>query len=921
MKQYIERVLNVRRGEYAVTFLMFFYYYLLLMTYYFLKPARDSLFLVKLGSDQLPFVFILIALIVAPITALYSRAGKSLKLNKLIIATTVILIASLFVLRFLVQLEDSWVYYAFYIWVSVYGVLSTSQFWLFANAVYNPAQAKRIFVLLTLGGIVGAFTGGEVTGFFVKNLGVTTENLLLFCAGFLIICIVLVNIIWKLSRAESEQIKTSSRREIQRTDGLIRIFGTIKQSRHLMYIVGIITVTMMVASFVDFQFKTVSLEAFPDKEQLTVFFGKFYGRLSLVSLFFHMFFSYTLLRVLGVGGVILFLPLGLLTGSIAMFIAPGLMSGILLRGVDVSFKYSIDKTGRELLFMPVPLDIKKRTKVFIDVVIDRGARGLAGVLLLLFTVVFDFSVRQISIVVIVLLAVWIVIAVLTKREYLNAFRLALAKREIDPGELRININEASTVTTLKNSLASDNVRQVEYALDMLETVKGVKLADEVKPLLKHDSSKIRLKAVRILQSQGSNIATDEIEKLLDDTDPDVQLAAMNFLYVQSGEGGEHVFRRFLDSSDPRLVSITVRCIAEFGKPEQTSLITEDIVRKLMVQEGKDCEICRIQLAKALGASFNPEFRQYLLDLMDDSSSVVAQVAVGSAGKTGYRDFIPVLLKKLADKHYRMNARMALAEYGNHILGTLRDHLTDDTVDFVIRKNIPGVLYMIPTQESVNVLTDCIKSAHPSLSYYIIKALNKLRSKYSGLACNHTKINKALIKETVSYYEILTALSLHSVKKESDAGKLLKRALEEKLDKYFEHIFRLLGLYYPSGDIYNAYRGVVSGNTRTRASAIEFLDNMLGSDIKSFILPILEQDTPGDAVEQGQKQFNIQIKSFENALEHLVRSDDPWLKACALLIISEEKNEKLKNLVREAANDSDPVVSETAHLVMERLKSS
>ena len=570
--------------------------------------------------------------------------------------------------------------------------------------------------------------------------------------------------------------------------------------------------------------------------------------------------------------------------------------------------------------MPVPFDIKKRTKVFIDVVIDRGARGLAGVLLLLFTVVLDFSVRRLSIVVIVLLAVWIVIAVLTKREYINAFRLALAKREIDPGELRININEASTVTTLKNSLASDNVRQVEYALDLLETVKGVKLTDEVKPLLKHESGKIRLKAVRILQSQEGDIPTDddEIEKLLDDSDPDIQLAAMHFLYVQSGEGGEHVFKRFLDSSDPRLVSITVRCIAEFGKPEHISLLTEDIVRKLMAQEGEDCEICRVQLAKALGASFNPVFRPYLFDLMDDSSTVVAQVAVESAGKTKNRDFIPVLLKKLADKHSRMSARMALAEYGNHILGTLLDHLTDDTVDFVIRKNIPGVLYMIPTQESVNVLTDCIKSAHPSLSYYIIKALNKLRSKYSGLKCNYKKINKALIKETVSYYEILTALSLHSVEKESDAGKLLKRALEEKLDKYFEHIFRLLGLCYPSGDMYNAYRGVVSGNTRTRAGAIEFLDNMLGSDIKSFILPILEQDTPGDAVEQGQKQFNIQIKSFENALEHLVRGDDPWLKACALLIIPEEKNEKLMYLVKEAVNDSDPVVCETADLVMARL---
>ncbi len=107
MKRLLERVLNIRRGEFAVTLLMFLYNYMLLVTYYFLKPARDSLFLVKLGPEQLPVVFILIALIVAPITSLYSRAGQSMRLNRLITVTTVILIGNLFILRWLVQLENS----------------------------------------------------------------------------------------------------------------------------------------------------------------------------------------------------------------------------------------------------------------------------------------------------------------------------------------------------------------------------------------------------------------------------------------------------------------------------------------------------------------------------------------------------------------------------------------------------------------------------------------------------------------------------------------------------------------------------------------------------------------------------------------------------------------------------------------------
>ncbi|MFC1650734.1 Npt1/Npt2 family nucleotide transporter [Candidatus Latescibacterota bacterium] len=817
----------------------------------------------------------------------------------------------------MVQLGGSWVYYIFYIWVSVYGIMSTSQFWLFANAVYNPSQAKRLFVLLTLAGIIGAFTGGEVTSLVVTNLGVSTENLLFFCVGYLTVCIFLLNIIWKITQKEREVLTVPSRKKMEKKDGIGQMFGIIKRSRHLIFIVGIITMTMMVASFVDFQFKTVSLEAFPEKGDLTSFLGKFYGRLSLVSLIFQSVFAYTLLRVLGVGSVILFLPVGLMLGSLVMFMNPGLIAGIILRGADGSFKYSIDKTGRELLFMPVPLEIKKRTKVFIDVVIDRGARGIAGGLLLL-SLALGFSVRHISIIVIVFLSIWIIIAILTKREYLNAFRLALSKREIDPDELRININEASTIAALKSALKNDNDRQVEYALDMLGTVKGIDILQDVIPILNHKNSKIRLKSIRILQSRDEKKYIREIEEMVNDSDPEVQLAAMHYLYIHSGDVGESLMKRFLEHSDKTVVSTTVRCIAEYGKPEHKYLLNKDIFQQLIDAEGTVGEICRVQLAKALGALNKTEFYSYLKTFMNDPSPSVVRQAIKSAGSTKNREFIPILLKKLADKQYRLFARDALAEYGIRVLGTLRDNLIDDSVEFVIRKNIPGVLSIIPIQESVNILTASITSVNPSIKYYIVKALSKLRSKFSELQFDKKRIDSALMNETMDYCEILKIIELRKKSKDSAAGKLLEAALKEKLDRNLEQIFRLLGLRYPSKDIYNAYKGIISNENRLRASAVEFLDNVIGSDLKKYILPILEQDSPKIVIQQTQKLFNIRIENLSQALETLIKGKDPWLKTCAIFVIPEENTGDLEYLVKEAVNDRDPVVRETAELVINRI---
>ncbi|MFC1489704.1 Npt1/Npt2 family nucleotide transporter [Candidatus Latescibacterota bacterium] len=917
MIKLLEKGLNLRKGELAVTLLMFFYYYLLLVTYYFLKPARDSLFLVKLGSSQLPFVFILIAVIVAPLMSLYSKAGQKLKLNKLINITTVIFIINLFILRWMVQFSTSWVYYIFYVWVSIYGVVSTSQFWLYANAVYNPAQAKRLFVLLTLGGIIGAFTGGEVTSLVVTKLGVATENLLFFCVGYLTVCIFLVNIIWKITTKE-RRIQTVPLRKVkEKKEGIGQMYGIIKRSRHLIFIVGLITMTMMVASFVDFQFKTVSLEAFPEKGDLTSFLGKFYGRLSLVSLIFQSVFAYTLLRVLGVGSVILFLPVGLLFGSLVMVLSPGLLAGIILRGADGSFKYSIDKTGRELLFMPVPLEIKKRTKVFIDVVVDRGARGIAGVLLLI-SLALGLSVRHISVIVIAFLLIWIVIGIFTKREYLNAFRLALSKREIDPDQLRININEVSTINSLKSALKNENDRQVEYALDMLGTVKKININQEILSLLDHKNSKIRLKSILILQSRNDKEYVREIEDMVNDSDPDVQLAAMHYIYIHSGDVGESLMKRFLEHSDKKVVSTTVRCIAEYGKPEHKYLLNKEIFKQLIEVEGDDGEICRVQLAKALGALNKTEFYSYLKTFMDDPSPAVVRQAIKSAGSTGDREFIPILLKKLADKQFRLNSRDALAEYGINVLGTLRDNMLDDSVEFIIRKNIPGVLSRIPLQESVNILTASITSVDPSLKYYIVKALSKLRSKFDELKFDKTRIDSALMDETMNYCEILNIIELRKGCKESPSGKLLEAALKEKLDKNLEQIFRLLGLRYPSKDIYNAYNGIISDENRLSSSAVEFLDNVISSDLKKYILPILETDSPKTVIQHSKKLFNIKIENLSQAIETLIKGKDTWLKACAIYVIPEENLNDLKSLVKEALLDRNPIVRETAELVAKRI---
>ena len=565
MRQFLRTLVEIRRGELLITLLMSSNYYLVLVTYYFLKPARDSLFLVEIGAGQLPIVFMLIAVVAAPVTAFYARAGRWLRLNQLVLATTAALIANLLLLRWIIGFDARWVFYVFYIWVSIYGVLSTSQFWLLANAMFDASQAKRLFVLVGLAGIVGAFTGGEVTGFIVETWNVSTQDLLYFCVGFLAATAILTQMSWRLGRPEGVPAPTGPVAPLDESNHRYGdVLATLKQSRHLQLIVAVIAMTMATASFVDFQFKAVSVDAFPVTQDLTVFLGQFYGRLSRLSFVLQLLLSYRFLRRLGVGGVLLLLPLALLGASTLMLVAPGLIAAVLLRGSDWVLKYSIDKTGRELLFLPVPLAVKKRVKVFIDIVVDRWSRGVAGALLLFCTAVLGLSVRQLRVVVVGLLAVWIGVALRIRREYVNTFRQALERRQIDPNDLRVDLTDASTIETIRATVRSGNTRQIAYALELLADVRDDRVADLVRPLLGHESGDVRVGAIRALQTRDG-AAADEIQTLLRDPDPRVRQEAVGYLtrHLDGGRGDR--LADYLRDPDPRLQAAAVSYIAEHGE--------------------------------------------------------------------------------------------------------------------------------------------------------------------------------------------------------------------------------------------------------------------------------------------------------------------------------------------------------------------
>ena len=139
-----------------------------------------------------------------------------------------------------------------------------------------------------------------------------------------------------------------------------------------------------------------------------------------------------------------------------------------VRLAEASTRYTLNRTGMELLYMPLPQELRNRIKAFIDICVDRLSRGLGGVLLLLLTATsLDLGVKGIAVVVMGLCVPWIYFSWLARKEYVATVRGRFESRRLDLESSRITVSDASTIQLLEETAQGANPRQAAYALALL----------------------------------------------------------------------------------------------------------------------------------------------------------------------------------------------------------------------------------------------------------------------------------------------------------------------------------------------------------------------------------------------------------------------------------------------------------------------
>ncbi|WP_246848924.1 Npt1/Npt2 family nucleotide transporter [Aquimarina sp. U1-2] len=886
---------------------MQFYIFLIITALLLIKPTVNAIFLSELGGDQLPNAYILVAFAAILSSYFYNKTIHRFSI-KIINTLSLSLFSFLFLLLgFLMNtpsISSGFLLYFYYVAVSLFAVLTTSQFWILANMVYNAREAKRLFGFIGAGAIMGGVFGGYLTSIIASRLGNTYVVLL---AGSLIFCCIpLLVLIWKtkIQKLNSYAKKQRQRNDIKSYSSSVKL---IIQSKHLTYLALITGIGVFIAKLVDFQFSDLANRVIQDADRLASFFGFWFSTFSVIALCIQLFLTNRVVTFLGVSSSLLVLPLGIALGSLLFLMVPELWVMVLIKGVDGSVKQSLNKASIELAIMPIPHRIKKQAKSYIDVVVDSLATGLAGVLLIFVIRKLDLPSSYITTITILFLFVWILLIYRLRGEYFNSFRLNIQnslnhnkeKKKDDKSTLRL-------VTTTLNKGTESEIINVLTNLTH-GAIKPFK--ESIVHLLDHPSHQIKRLAIQHLYVFDKGTAADEIEKLIFSKNDETVYAAMDYLLEHTAIDTEDIFTSFLDHDDDYIANAALLCLAkESGsnhrlakKYELEARIKNNIQELIMPSNEHRIEEIAEMLITIAYAGMS-QYYSYISVYFNHTNPYIVNHAIKAAGITSEDMFVERLFYFLTEKLYRKKAISALKNYGQEINETILKQDKNEILSTSVQRHLPKVVTAFKTQNSVSVLLRLVKSNDVLIRLEAAKGLNKLQRKTKRLAIPQKKVMALILKEIKTYtYTIHTIQCLEQstttfsktnitysdlVQEHQIALEHLLLILEAHKKKSFSCIFKLLSLKYTHADIEMAYVGWSSEIQEIKANALEFLDNLLEMKLKSALLPLMEDQIRATSVLEKHV-----FTTAHQCLLHLLKHRGEQIKLAVLNVLRYASNTK------------------------------
>ena len=786
LRRLISRLVDLRPGETRTALLLFAYFFLVTFPVYIVKPVKVSLFFIAFSARALPFAYLLTAVLIGFVVLLNARLLRSLPRARYLTLTTLGFMASLVLFRGLFTLDWRGTALLYWFWSDVFIATTVTQFWIAVNDVLHPHQAKRLVGFFVSGGLLGGIAGSLLAMRLARTVG--TENLLLVCVVFLAPVLAVAGALFRGRPATEGPTGTA----------LFEGLGVVRRDRYLLMLAGLLGTAAVVGNLVEFQFNTVVSWNYINKDPRTAFLASFYAGLLVVSYFVQLFGTGRVLRRFGIRAGLLAPPALLAAGAASVFLFPtaGLIVwAVGVRGLDKGLDNTLGQSVRELLYIPVPVAVKHKAKLFIDMFVNKLAAAVGALLLLVAYTLLGVRIEGVSVLVLAFLVLWALLALRLSSAYVGVVSRDLARKWED-GEKVVAANvDIDAARLVLDTLQSRERSSVLYAMNLFDLVRKDKLTHELRELLSEKSGEVMARSMDSMIDAGGQAPFSGAADVLSDAE-------------LGGEIGE-----------------------VFGLESYREVMGAHL--DAVAGEGKGTEIERMEAAKVLGMMRpEPGVVRLLGRLLQDDSPDVVNYALDSAARLGQREHVELVVRRLADPRTRRIAADALAAFGPRILGQLAGRLEDRAEDPSVRRAVPEVLAKMGGQKAADALLAELLRGDGTAESEIIEALYRIRSERPEVAFRAARVTPAVLGQVLEAYRSL----LDTTSGDTPGGRLALR---------IKGTFELLSLIHPVEEVVKAYQNLCRGTHKSVDYSLELLDNLVAKEVKEFLFPLIEVLPPDE----------------------------------------------------------------------------
>ncbi|MDF2642050.1 MAG: transporter [Pseudomonas sp.] len=365
---------QVEPSERAALLLGFAFHFCVLASYYLVRPLRDALGL-EGGAGQLQWLFTATFIVMLVMVPLFGALVARLPARRFVPLVYRLIALSMLLFGVLIanQVAPVAVGRVFFVWISIYNLFIVSIFWSVLVDRFSSEQGRRLFGFIAAGGTLGTFIGPLLaatmaTRFGPVALGVGAALLLegaVTCYRAL------------LSRTEG-QTPGVAQHDRRLGGSMVAGITLILRSRYLLGMVLFMLLHTSAATLLYFEQGRIVEASYDDVASRTRFFALVDLTVSSLTLVFQLLLTAPLIRLVGVGGALVALPLATVVAFTAMAASPLPATVALAQGLRRAVEFAVVRPAREVIWTVVSREEKYKAKNVIETLVYRGGDAASG---------------------------------------------------------------------------------------------------------------------------------------------------------------------------------------------------------------------------------------------------------------------------------------------------------------------------------------------------------------------------------------------------------------------------------------------------------------------------------------------------------------------------------------------------------------